>query len=301
MHIIFLFNSTLQQIAPLFMKRLVPVFILILLNFSAAAQKPFVLGETVEIQSEVLGEKRVLNVYLPESYKKSDTSSYRVIFLLDGSYNEDFPHIAGLVQFYEMMGLMPEAIVVGIGNVDRRRDFTFPISENTGRELPAKGSDDPLKAFMEKEMRKPGSGGSGKFMDFVEKELQPYVRKHYRTGASTLIGQSLGGLMATEILAKRPQLFDDYIIVSPSLWWDHESLLMQVDARKLSGKTVYIAVGKEGDVMEQDAAQLANILKQNKAVHISFHPFERETHATILHNAVYEAFRGLYSKHYMGE
>lgn len=284
------------------MIRSVYLFVLLLSGFTAAAQKPFALGETVELQSEQLGEKRTINIYLPEGYKNSDTGRYRVIYLLDGSHNEDFPHIAGLVQFYEMMWLMPKTIVVGIGNVNRKRDFTFPITVGSDKKKqPATASPDKWQAFFDKAMQDPQAGGSARFMAFVEQELQPYITEHYRTAQRTIIGQSLGGLMATEFLVKKPQLFDDYIIVSPSLWWDHESLIKLVAPEKLTGKTVYIAVGKEGDVMERDAQQLASRLKQNKTAHIIFRPFERETHATILHNAVYEAFRALYSKDYMGE
>lgn len=284
------------------MIRSVCLFVLMFVSFIATAQKPFVLGETVEIQSKQLGEKRTLNIYLPEGYKNDDTERYRVIYLLDGSANEDFPHIAGVVQFYEMMWLMPKAILVGIGNVDRKHDFTFPVTRTDSKKRNvATGETNEFMDFTAKAMQYPKAGGSAKFMAFVEKELQPYISGHYRTGQRTIIGQSLGGLMATEFLAKRPQLFDDYIIVSPSLWWDNQSLIKVVDAQRVSGKTVYIAVGKEGDVMERDAQQLADKLKQNKSANIIFRPFERETHATILHNAVYDAFRTLYSKHYMGE
>lgn len=281
------------------MTRFVYLLALICTGCTATAQQPFVLGETVEIASQQLGETRILNIYLPERYKHSDTGSYRVIYLLDGSANEDFPHIAGLVQFYEMMGLMPEAIVVGIANVNRKRDFTFPVTASVQNKQHTDAG--KFADFIEQQMRDSTAGHSARFMAFVEKELQPYITAHYRTANRTLIGQSLGGLVAVEFLARKPELFDDYIIVSPSLWWDHESLLNLVDPQKLSGKTVYIAVGKEGDMMEHDAQQLAARLQQNKAVHIIFHPFERETHATILHNAVYDAFRTLYSEHYMGE
>lgn len=277
------------------------LFVLMFVSFIANAQRPFVLGETVEIPSKQLGEIRTLNIYLPEGYKSGDTGSYRVIYLLDGSANEDFPHIAGLTQFYEMMWLMPKVIVVGIANVNRKRDFTFPVTTPGRKKTPSPGGKaDKFSAFAEKAMQDPQAGKSEKFMAFVEEELQPYITSHYRTAQRTIIGQSLGGLMATELLTKKPQLFDDYIIVSPSLWWNNQSLIKLVDPQKLSGKTVYIAVGKEGDVMEHDAQQLATRLKQNKSANITFRTFNRETHATILHNAVYDAFRTLYSKNYMG-
>ncbi len=92
--------------------------------------KPFVLGEIDEIYSDNLSETRVLNIYLPEGYNKNDTIRYPVIYLLDGSADEDFIHIAGLVQYnsFEWINRVPKSIVVGIATVDRRRDFTFKTS-----------------------------------------------------------------------------------------------------------------------------------------------------------------------------
>ncbi|HEX8459991.1 MAG TPA: alpha/beta hydrolase-fold protein, partial [Segetibacter sp.] len=92
--------------------------------------KPFVLGVIDEIQSKELGEKRILNIYLPEGYNAKDTIKYPVIYLLDGSADEDFIHVVGLVQFnsFEWINLVPKSIVVGIATVDRRRDFTFPTT-----------------------------------------------------------------------------------------------------------------------------------------------------------------------------
>src|SRR4051812_3726016 len=65
----------------------------------AEKTKPFVLGVIDELQSRELGEKRVLNIYLPEGYGKDDTTKYSVIYLLDGSADEDFIHVSGIVQF----------------------------------------------------------------------------------------------------------------------------------------------------------------------------------------------------------
>src|SRR3982751_5287496 len=92
--------------------------------------KAFVLGVVDEIQSKELAEKRILNIYLPEGYQQNDTTKYPVIYLLDGSADEDFIHIVGLVQFnsFEWVNQVPKSIVVGIATVDRRRDFTFPTT-----------------------------------------------------------------------------------------------------------------------------------------------------------------------------
>lgn len=257
-----------------------PLFILLfaaVLAAPARAQddvRPFSIGEVTTFSSAVLSEQRTLNIYLPEEYTKEDTAHYPVTYLLDGSANEDFVHICGLVQFFRLCQLMPPTIVVGIANVDRKRDFTFPTTV-------AKDKQD----F-------PSTGGSAKFIAFLEKELQPFIDKHYRTNTSrSIIGQSLGGLLATEVLLRKPGLFNRYLIVSPSLWWDHESLLSIRPEAVPEKTTVYIAVGKEGKAMEKDARQLADKLGKNPALSVDFTYFPGEDHATILHEAVYKAFR----------
>ncbi len=249
--------------------------------------KPFVLGVIDEIQSNELNEKRVLNIYLPEGYNPKDTIRYPVIYLLDGSADEDFIHIVGLVQFnsFEWVNQVPKSIVVGIATVDRRRDFTFASS------------------IAEDKKSNPTSGHSNRFISFIEKELQPYIQEKYKTSSSkTIIGQSLGGLLATEILFKKPELFNKYIIVSPSLWWDNGSLLNQPLAR-FEHKDIYIGLGKEGlaptkipRVMEVDANVLADKIKnlKNRNVNVYFDYLPLENHATIMHQAVFNSFRLFY-------
>ncbi len=265
-------------------KRLVPLFLLLsFIHFSTAQTnskaetRPFVLGTVATIQSAELGEPRALNIYLPEGYSPDSTATYPVIYLLDGSSDEDFIHIAGLVQYanFPWINLLPRSIVVGIANVDRERDFTFPTTIEADK-----------KDF-------PTTGHSEKFIAFVEKEVQPYIDRQYKTSVhKMLVGQSLGGLLASEILFKKPYLFNQYIIISPSLWWDNESLL-DLYLKPVSQKTkVYIGVGKEGKVMENDARRLYQKLNslKNKEIKTHFKYFGKENHATIFHLAVYDAF-----------
>ncbi len=263
--------------------RILTILICLLCTFTLNAQtaKPFSIGEIKTIKSTILAENRTLNIYLPDGY--SDKEKYPVIYLLDGSASEDFLHVVGLVQFYNMTFNMPKTIIVGIANVDRKRDFAFPTKNEAQKK------------------KYPTTGGSAKFIDFLEKELQPYIKASYKTNDSTyLIGQSLGGLVASEILLKKPDLFSNYIIVSPSLWWDDESLLKQAPAL-LTGQTdnkkwVYVSVGAEGKEMEEGAAGLVKALKNSgkKNMKIDFMPLPKENHATILHNSIYEAFKILY-------
>ncbi len=254
--------------------------------------KPFVIGVIDEIYSVELAEKRILNIYLPEGYNKNDTIKYPIVYLLDGSADEDFIHIVGLYQFnsFPWIERVPKSIVVGIASVDRRRDFTYPTTIRKDKE------------------KYPTTGHSDKFIGFIEKELQPFIEKKYKANAiKTIIGQSLGGLLATEILFKKPTLFNKYIIISPSLWWDNGSLLKQTSTilqDSFTPKTdVYIGVGKEGltpsevaRVMEVDANLLAEKIKstKSKSVKVYYDYLPQEDHATISHQAAFNALRILH-------
>jgi uncharacterized protein len=284
------------------MKILVAVFILTLNAAFSFCQnnkppakdnsKPFVLGVIEEIQSVELAEKRILNIYLPEGYNKNDTATYPVIYLLDGSADEDFIHVVGLIQFnnFSWINRVPKSIVVGIANTDRRKDFTFPTMVEADKK------------------RSPTTGHSDKFIAFIEKELQPFIEKKYKTNTSkTIIGQSLGGLLATEILFTKPALFNKYIIISPSLWWNNGSLLKHnpeiLKENFLPQTDIYIGVGKEGlaptdipHVMEVEANILAEKIQHTKSKNVAvyFDYLPQEDHATITHQAIFNALRLLY-------
>jgi predicted alpha/beta superfamily hydrolase len=269
------------------MKKIILAFLFCLSLKSLLAQdtlqpKPFVLGTIHKIFSKELNETRTLNIYLPEGYNPSDTVHYPVIYLLDGSADEDFIHVVGLVQFFNFpwVNMLEKSIVVGISNVDRRRDLTFPTTIEKDK-----------KDF-------PTTGHSAPFIAFIEKELQPHIEKNFITGpGKTIIGQSLGGLLATEVLFTKPHLFDRYVIISPSLWWDNESLLAKKPVAPPQKVAVYIASGKEGKIMERDVKRLSGMLsKNNKDYSVKRQPFYEEDHATIMHQAAYRGMQWMKGK-----
>lgn len=247
------------------------------------------IGFTDTVPSKILGENRVINIYLPDDYSPDSSRTYPVIYLLDGGEDEDFVHIVGLVKFFTTpwINRFPGSIVVGITNINRRRDFTFAVPDLNF-----------LAALKFDKSLFPAYGGSEKFISFIEQELQPFMALKYKTGGDkTLIGESLGGLLATEILIKKPNLFSKYIIVSPSLWWGKESLLSDATtfAKKFDGPalSVFIAAPgeKEDERMYHDAVNLASTLKVNKRLRVRYDYLPAETHATVLHQAVYDAFK----------
>lgn len=261
-------------------------------SYLDTSSKPLVIGRVETIQSKLLSEKRTLNIYLPEGYKEKDTIRYPVIYLLDGGITEDFIHVVGLVHYnsFTWIDRLPKSIVVGIVNADRKRDFTSPSTLDIDKSMA------------------PSCGGSAQFMSFIENELQPYIKTSFKTnGSNTLIGESLGGLLATEILLQKPALFETYFIISPSLWWKNGDMLNQsfikLDTSITSKTSIYIGVGKEGltpgqrkSTMEKDAKQLSLILKKlkrkNLVIYFDYLPYA--THADVTHQAIYNAIKLIY-------
>ena len=267
------------------MRSIIPLALLLSTTLSAQVQStsrttPFVFGDVITFHSEALDQERVLNVYLPDGYADS-TLSYPVIYLLDGSANEDFPHIAGLAQFMNMYDLLPKSIVVGIANNGKSRyhDFTGATQSDSD------------KVWL------PTYGGSAAFISYMEKEVEPMVKQHYRTsGHRTLIGQSLGGLLATEVLFTRPELFDDYMLIGPSLWWNDGALAAGaeawVKAHRDLHKRVFIASAGNEDMMKKQVGQVVDALRKygGPSLQSWYEYFPKETHATLLHRAVYKGF-----------
>lgn len=262
---------------------------------TAPASQPYVMAQTYPISSGILKEERVINVMLPEGYAEHPELSYPVIYLLDGGQHEDFTHMAGAVQYasFSWVQRLPPSILVGIANTDRKRDMTFKASASFVWPKWMHAYSDAYKF----------AGGSANFMAYIENEVMPFVQTHFRTNQEkTLLGQSLAGLFASEVLLKKPQLFTNYIIMSPSFWWDNQSLLKTApDYLKnlpASVRQVYLAVGNEGPEMVADAKAFAKAIKQAqpKTLRFVFEYLPKEDHGSILHPASLNAFQYFHPK-----
>ncbi|HEX9952860.1 MAG TPA: hypothetical protein VGB53_13890, partial [Rubricoccaceae bacterium] len=74
---------------------------------------PLAIGDSFTMRSAILGETRRINVYAPYGYAESDSLRLPVLYMPDGGIQEDFLHIAGLVQISSINGTMRPFLVVG--------------------------------------------------------------------------------------------------------------------------------------------------------------------------------------------
>ena len=244
--------------------------------------QPLVVGETFTVESQVLGETRRINVYAPAAYQGRDGPALPVIYMPDGGLGEDFLHVAGLVQIATLNGTMRPFLLVGIENTERRRDLTGPTSV---------AADSAIAVRV---------GGSASFRRFLRDELMPAVRERYHTTEeSALLGESLAALFVIETFFTEPRLFDTYIAVEPSLWWDNAALLRQAPERLRTWRgnsvTLFLVSGAPSEITES-TEKLASLLRTHASASVQWHyqPMPQETHGTIFHPALLGAFRALF-------
>jgi predicted alpha/beta superfamily hydrolase len=240
---------------------------------------PLVIGETFTINSKFLNETRRVNVYLPPAYAESPAARLPVLYMPDGGLAEDFLHIAGLVQVCVSNGTMRPFLLVGIENTERRRDLTGPTDNVEDKKIA------------------PRVGGAKAFRTFLRAELMPRVQSRYRASTETaIIGESLAGLFVIETFLLEPDLFDTYIAVDPSLWWNDQKLVAeagkQLRARPDLKKTLYLAWGADERVPGL-AERFVDTLERNapKGVRWRCLKMAEERHSTIYHPAALNGFR----------
>jgi predicted alpha/beta superfamily hydrolase len=273
--------------------------------FSQTAKNNITVGEKVSMYSKVLGEKREVWVHLPASYSKGKANRYPVVYVLDG--DENFLTITGIVNELSVKHGntdVPEMIIVGILNTDRTRDLTI-THRTTGFAV------DPQFAK--------NSGGGEKFTSFLKKELIPYIDSAYPAAPyRTLIGHSLGGMIVVNTLLNHTDMFNAYIALDPSIWWDDQLLVKQAETqlahKKFENKSFFMAVAntmnskEDFSQLKKDTAtpnlhfrsevNLIDVLKNKEAgLHWSYDYYKNETHASVPLIGQYNGLRFIFDFH----
>lgn len=260
----------------------------LLLGVACLANRPVDAGtpmpphSSFTIHSTILKETRLINVYTPPGYAVHPDTRYPVLYMPDGGMQEDFPHVATDVDSAIRAGAMRPMIVIGIENTERRRDMTAPTRVASDRKIA------------------PHVGGAAAFRAFIATELMPQVRQRYRTnGKTAIVGESLAGLFVMETFFAQPQLFDTYIALSPSLWWNGGALARGAAARlrhwpHLTRRLYFASAGDDiiGNSLDVLQAALRKTAPRGLAWHYQPRPDLR--HANIYRRLSPSVFRKLF-------
>ena len=250
------------------------VILIILLSFSTCktirkpVADPLPIHQTFTIDSKQVNETRTINVFTPAGYAAGN-DSLPVLYMPDGGIKEDFPHIANTIDKLIRSKSIPPIILVGIENTQRRRDLTGPTQVEEDKKIA------------------PVVGESKQFRDFIREELFAEINNRFKTnGTKALLGESLAGLFVMETFLTQPAMFDYYIAMDPSLWWNNAQLVKSADSLlpNFTGsqkKLWFAGSGTEGIYVHTEA--IAQSLKNKKVPNLQYFysPEPKEAHGTI--------------------
>lgn len=275
------------------------LFLLLLSSHFINGQDSPVNKKIDTIHSAILKEDRYIWVHLPG--KALGISSYPVIYILDGQIHFDEVNtILRRISKETGKDAANEMIVVSIGNIWQRYKDYSPTHVRSSPWL------DSYSASI--------SGGGDTFISFLQNELFPHVQSKYTSSPTRmLIGHSMGGLIAMDILLKHSGMFDYYAVIDPSMWWDEEKLLNEsksILANKTFEKTkLFLAVAntmeldREPSQIKKDTSAKAVLIrpsltlvdyinnnKQNK-LKFDWKYYKEYHHMTVPAPAMYDALK----------
>lgn len=251
------------------MKKSAILFILCLLALNIT--KAQVKYET--IQSSKLGEERQIKIQLPRGYAANEDKTYPIFIVLDGDYM--FEIVAGNVDYYSYWDDMPEAIVVGVNQIDNRFDDCLYSEQNS---LPIE------------------TGAA--FFEFIGMELMPYVEKTYRAGNFRIaVGHGETANFINYYLLKPNALFQAYISISPELAPNMIDYLPEV-LNKIPSKTFYYLANTSND--NKSITQMTEALNsdlsaiENDQLEYYFKSFNGPSHYSVPAHAIPSAIERIF-------
>lgn len=251
------------------MKKTIVFFLLLFLAFNTSIAQ--VKYET--IQSSKLGEERQIKIQLPRGYNADSDKTYPIFIVLDGDYM--FEAVAGNVDYHSYWEDMPESIVVGINQLDKRFDDCMYSEQNS---LPIE------------------TGAA--FFEFIGMELVPYIENTYRAGNFRVaVGHGETANFINYYVLKPQPLFQAYISISPELAPNMIDYLPEV-LSKIQSKIFYYLANTNNDV--KSIKRMTEVLNtdinaiDNKNVVYNFDSFDGPSHYSLPTHAIPSAIESIF-------
>jgi uncharacterized protein len=178
------------------------------------------------IHSAVTQATYDIRVALPEGYDRGN-ETFVTVFVLDGE--QDFNLVAAECKNLMAKHQGAKVLVVSIGyGRNRTMDYTPTVAEQ-------------------------GQGGAPEFQEFIAGELIPRLENDFSADTArmsrVLVGHSFGGLFGTYAFARNNRTFGNYILLSPSIWYDNEIVLKYEEEERGEnqgrGCLVFMGIGEQ--------------------------------------------------------
>lgn len=259
----------MSNLKPLTMKNIIYTLILTFVFNFANSQVTY-----QEIKSEKLGESRQIKIQLPRGYDNNTDKTYPLFIVFDGDYL--FEPLAGNIEYYSYWEDMPEAIIVGINQVETREDDCLLSEENYL----------PLET-------------GANFFEFVGLELVPYLNENFRTANFRIaVGHGKTANFINYYLFKDNPLFQAYITISPDLAPEMEQHITE-RLLQLQSKIFYYLATASNDlrnVREGVGVLNTNLASiDNNTLFYNFDDFEGPSHYSVVTHALPKALENIFS------
>jgi hypothetical protein len=218
-----------------------------------------IIAQTIyeEFDSFKLNEIRQIKIQLPRNYEENEDKTYPLFIVLDGDYL--FEVVAGNVDYYSYWEDMPEAIIVGVNQVEKRDQDCYYSEQNS---LPVETG--------------------ARFYEFIGMELIPHLIGNYRLADFRVaVGHGETANFINYFLLKNQPIFNAYINVSPFLAPDMLDYIPE-RLQKIEKKIFYYLASSSNDIkaIKEDSNTLNSSLStiENKNLYYTFNNFEGPSH-----------------------
>jgi predicted alpha/beta superfamily hydrolase len=256
------------------------------------------------LKSRLLRKEYKILVALPIGYAESK-ETYPVLYVLDadlvfGAIAETVRLLAAGRKSYGVD--IPDIIVVGVGYpIESARTCYKMDMAKPSKYYRARAKD--LTPTEDATMEGWPFGGANDFMAFIRDDLKPLINSNYRANPenSTIYGSSYGGLFALYVLFHRPEIFNRYIALSPSMWYD-KKVTLDYERKYASEHTelparLFLCAGSQEKRIFQDLKEFVQILQKRnyKGLEWAYHICEGENHITAWEAATPRAILSVFS------
>lgn len=226
------------------------------------------------------GTRYVLYAHVPSACRTQRCSA---LYILDGDlWIAEFTR-----QSNDLIAqnAMRPVVLIGIGYADiinsaahRKHDFSPPFGRAPGR-----------------------TGGADAYLQFFKRTVAPYAEAHLpiARGERGLAGHSYGGLFATYTLCREPDLFREYLIMSPALWFDGGKIYNEQCQAPSHETQVFLAANAMrtpgSDAMVRDVHRLETLLSSRQHIVLRNQTFAGRDHNGVVAPAARNSLPVLFS------
>ena len=282
-------------------------FFLLLSFYYLSAQKgkrnPHQTQTLVKAVKSESGKDYQLIITLPADFDAA--KRYKVLYYLDGWWLSDL--VKGSYRIHSLTKKMEDLILVGISlegdeddwNRQRNQDYTPSIYNKEKMKIDMKGGNI--------ELNHETTGGAEAFIRFMESVVFKEIENTYKTDQKErgILGHSFGGLFAYYCLSHQPELFKNYLLLSPSIWWNKSEFVGEKELKKIPGKiNLFLIMGSsESNLLKRPIRTVVEYLeaREGEGLSFEFKEYDGLDHHSVLPIGIYEGLEFLYKKRIDGK